>query len=677
MILQDAIDLAQEMIQTRCQNPNYERVCKLHQQYKALITGENAELLLKQFVRREDEDSFKQRLDLTVMITPAVCAALMKPFNKVSWNKKVKKNYDFGTDARNNTVKQMRDCFYGRKKSKNKGLDYWLKTRFPILQFVDPNAWVVIEWDGPESQADVIKPRPFEVTSEMAWHWSVVNEETKWLWVHEDIVFNQLVKIKGQLKADRIMQGVYDASAGDKFTLYDEDNTLVYTQVDPEYLKSINYTMASNEQIWKDPVTKKVFSLKTFTPKLELTPAFRTGYVKDPETDGQTMVNGFHEAMPYLLKSVKTVSEMDLTMSLHAFPQKMQYVQKCPGSTAADYGNGGIGGSPGKRRSCNNGYTNTGEICPACKGSGFKVHTSAQDALFFPFPAEGTLNTELLDLEKLLVYKAPPTALLQFQKDYIESLKNECTYAVFTQTQLTKTTGNVSTPVTATEMNNNMQGVYDALHPFTEKVSDTWIEIICIFGLLAGTPADEEIDVSCIFPPNPQMKSIDELLLNLQVAFAAQAPSFLIDQINTDIAEILYEGDDVAQRMYETKHTFYPFNGQSAAEIALNMASTYVSKFTKVLYANFEAIFSDIDLENVDFWFMSYEEQWKLVEEMVVSYMTEIDTAAMPDLKITTPPAYPDASIPADPANPDAPNRGPVLKPGDPGYVTPATIPNT
>jgi hypothetical protein len=654
MEIQDAIALAQEMIGTRSQNPYYERVCRLTDEYKALTTGENAEILLKQFVRREDNESFRQRLALTIFITPAIVSSLMKPFNKVSWNKKVKKYFEFDTDARNRTVEKMRDSFYGRKKSKNKGLDYWLKVRYPALSFIDPNAWLVIEWDAPASQAEPIQPRPFEVSSHNAWDWLVENEETKWLWVHQDIAVNRMVKTQGINKAQRIANGIYSTESGDKWTLYDTDYTLVYTEVDPEYLKSIGYVAAPNETFWRDPITKKNFSVKQYEPKLGFAPCFRVGYIADPETDSATFVNGWHEATPYLMKSVKTVSEMDLTMALHVFPQKMQYVQACPGYAVPN----------GKPRRCNMGKDDEGNTCPACKGAGYKVHTSAQDALFFKFPEQGTTNAEVLDLEKLLVYKHPPTEILEFQFKYIASLEDSCRNAVFAKTQLTKTTAGTG-PVTATETNVNSASVNEALHPFTEKVSDTWIEIIYTFGVLAGMPPSEDPNITCVFPANPNMKSLEELLADLKTANDSGAPPFLKDAINNDIAEIVYEGDDVGERMYWTKHQFYPFNGQTSEEVALAMASQYVSKFTKVLYSNFESIFNDIDLENVGFWFMTLEEQWPIVEAMVNEYIVDIEQDTIPDIPLGNPPSFPD-NTPAPPAPGEQ-----TLNPGDPGYVDP------
>lgn len=618
MLLADAIALSQQMATDKTKHPLYIRTSQLRKIYKALITGENNRALLKRFVRREDDEAFAQREALTIAITPAVCSALMKPFNKVSRNNKVKKSFDFGTEARNANVQKMRDAFYGKKKSNNRGLDYWLKVRFPQLSFIDPNAWVVIEWDAPESKADVIKPRPFEVTSEMAWNWDVYNEEANWLWCHIDITYKKLKRAKNQRIADAREAADYEDAPGHKFTMYDEDNTIVLTQVDPEYLKGTGYKLQPNEILWQDRTNKEWYLISASEPKVGGVPAIRVGYAKDPETDGQTFVNGFHEALPFLMKSIKTVSEMDLTMSLHTFPQKMQYVQRCPGGK-------------GKNMRCEYGKTIEGDQCSNCKGVGYVVHTSAQDALYFPMPTQGTPNNEILDLEKMLVYKAPDITLLQFQKDYIKSLKEESREAVFGVSPQQKAAGpGQDAAKTATEVNNNMQGVYDALFPYAEKWADSWIEIINIFGILAGSPVEsEDAKVVCVVPSDLKMKSIDELLADLKNANEAGAPSFLLDSINTDIAMILYEGDALAEIMFEVKRQFFPFNGQSADQIAMNVASPYVSKYQKILYSNFEAIFNDIELDDPGFWFLNYSDQVPIVEAKVEEYMAEIDAEGM------------------------------------------------
>ena len=615
MLLAELLTLAYGFIYTKEKHQWYDRVNDLRTKYKALMTGEDMDKLLIQFVRREDLELFEQRVQLTIAITPAVCGSVMKPFNKVARNNKVKIKFDFNDDNANNNVQDMVDAFYGRQRSKNKGIDYWLKTRFPQLSFCDPNAFVVVEWDTPETATVITKPRPFEVSSQDAWNFKIISEELNWLWVHNCISYMVLDKGKNEgIKAARA-RNIGIPTPGHQFTMYDQDQTLVFEQVDPNYLKANGYVYADNETLWEDVLNKDFYLVKTFNPNLGYVPAIRVGYIKDIYTDAVTFVNPFHDAMPYLMKSIKTVSEMDLTMALHAFPQKLQYVQRCPGEN---------------KKKCNAGYIADGMKCSLCGGKGYSIHTTAQDAFLLPIPDD---KTDMMDIDKLIAYKSPPIDLVQFQKSYIDSLKADAHYAVFTQQTLTRTVGpSTKGPgggagnVTATETNTNMQSVYDALHPFTEKESDTWVEFVTIFADLAGADTEDAV-ILHKFPADFKLKSIEDLLNDLTAINASGAPSFLRDQANCDIAEVLYEGDDLEMLRFQVRHKFFPFNGQSPDEIALNMASGYVSEYTKVLYANYEAIFSEIELEKPNFYLMPlFADQVAIVEAKVAEYIEEIQT---------------------------------------------------
>src|SRR5699024_8582706 len=130
-----------ELAQTGETHQDYSRVVKLAEEYETLITGENMDRMMSQLVQRESKHMFDQRKRLTQAITPAVASSIMKPCYKVSRNDKVKKRFDFGNDAKNAAVESMVQSFYGSKRRKSRGLDYWLKTRFVELSFSDPNSW--------------------------------------------------------------------------------------------------------------------------------------------------------------------------------------------------------------------------------------------------------------------------------------------------------------------------------------------------------------------------------------------------------------------------------------------------------------------------------------------------------------------------------------------------------
>jgi hypothetical protein len=385
--------------------------------------------------------------------------------------------------------------------------------------------------------------------------------------------------------------------------------------VDPLYLKSIGYVLAANEQSLK--IKDVDYLVRTYEPKIGYVPAFRTGYKRDEETSGRTFVNPWHDALCYFEKSLKTVSELDLTMSLHAFPQKLQYVQKCKGTPARE---------GQTRKACAGGLIQgTNQICGECKGSGYKLHTTAQDAILLPMPDS---KEELIPLDDILVYKSPPIDLIQFQADYVDKLEKQAHQAVFnSQVFVRKSGGGITQQnptTTATEADFNMQSVYDALEPFTEKYSEMWREFMTIFGVIASEPL-EKIDVSHDFPADYKLKTSDILMAERKTASESGAPAFFIETLDDDLATIIYAGDELGLLKYRVKRRYFPFSGKNEDEVAMLLSSEFVPKAPKVLYSNFELIFKELEGENPEIWTMTeLKKQRELVDAKVLQWIDRL-----------------------------------------------------
>lgn len=629
MQLPDALNLTTRLIKSGEKHKDYDHTVQLATTYRIYITGKNIGAKLIQFVQREDAALFAQRLLLTRSTTPAVASSIRQPFNKVTRNDRIRKGFKLKNESRTQTVTDMMGKFYGSHRKKNKGLEYWLKTRFLEMQFIDPNAWVVVEWDAPQNAAQVITPRPFEVAAENAHNFFIVNDEVKWLWVHQSINYMTttgpggapsvaaipLNPAGGELEAKKI--------EGSRFTLYDEDVTVVWEQIDPGYLKSIGYQTKENEEY--RTINDKHFIIRTYQPKVGYVPAFRIGYKRDEETNGRTFVNPWHDSLCYFEKSLKTVSELDLTMTLHAFPQKLQYVQRCKGVAA---------GEGEQRRACNMGLLQgTNQICPSCKGSGYRVHTTAQDAILLPMPDS---PQDMLNLDQILVYKSPPVDLVKLQNEYVLQLERQAHQGVFnSQVFVKKSGGGITEQQTATEADFNMQSVYDALEPFTEKYSEMWREFVTIFAVIAGERIDQ-IEVSHDFPADYKLKTSDILLTERKTASESGAPPFFIETLDDDLATIIFAGDDLGLQKYRVKRRFFPFTGKNEDEVATLLSSEFVPKAPKILYANFELMFKELEAENANFWTMTnLAAQRQLVEDKVQEWVERLDeetAAAMPPL---------------------------------------------
>ena len=107
------------LAKTEQAHKNHGRVKDLADEYLANITGEGIDKYLKQFVVRESEQMFKQRVALTNSINPAVANSLMKPFYKVSRNNSVARAYDFKDEKINKKVEVMLNDFNGDKIRRN------------------------------------------------------------------------------------------------------------------------------------------------------------------------------------------------------------------------------------------------------------------------------------------------------------------------------------------------------------------------------------------------------------------------------------------------------------------------------------------------------------------------------------------------------------------------------
>lgn len=577
MTLQETTELIQRLIKKGEVHQDYDRVCRLHDLYMHIITGEDVGKILIQFVQRESLEAFEQRCRLTKSITGAVANKIMKPFLKVARNKKVFKNINISSEATLKNVQSMIDGFYGSSRNKNKGLDLFMQKQFVNISFTDPNAWLVMQWSADDATR-IPKVKPCIVSCKEAVNFSIENDEVKWLFTKTDIKY---IKDEGK-DSQRLLPGV-------KYCFYSSDYSVVYTQVDKDGETPLDSVM----------IQDKKFTIQVNEPKVRMPAAFRVGYAPDLVTKGRTMVNPFHPAVPYFEKMVERVSELDLTMRLHTFPQKFQYVDTC------------------MNKKCEGGRLGDGKECGSCKGTGFRVHTSAQDSILLKLPknAEGK---DLFDLNKLMTYKAPPIDIVNIQREYVKDLETDAIGAifnsdVFAQTRIAKT---------ATEKELDYDSAYDTLSEFANKSSEIWVDVVTVMCRILR---QDNAEVIHKFPADLKLKTQTVLLAELKNANDSGAPSFVRDQINNDIAAAMYSDNDIEMRKYKVKHYFFPFNGKSFDEIALAVTSEHVTRFNKVLYFNYENIFAELERDNPTFYHDNAKRQWELVGEKVNAIIQDLD----------------------------------------------------
>jgi len=600
--LDKAKEILRNTILKNLRHQDYKRVCEIASKYTKYVTGEDVGSLLKQFNPRESAEQFKQRVELTQAVTSDMANRLLTPMFKIgrsradvtlSWKsaEDVDKKKTLLLDAAGN--------FFG-----DESVESYLTNRMVELDATDPNSFIVVEFAGaydPAKPENKVLPYPFEVNSEEAINYQYINNELQFL-----IVKNEFIALDKENKPKECS----------KYTIYVDNDAVVAREILKDNLDAF-IAENPNVEIWSineedEKVETEYYAITEANHKAGRVPARRVGTKKDLTTRSRTCVPIIHPAHPYFKKSIKTVSEFDLSTCLHLFPQKIQYDEVCPGDMV-------------NNKPCNHGKTLDGTaICSECKGSGFKTHTSSADIIRVKLPKD---IKDMVSLENYITYKGPPIDLLKFQKEYgLYELTTLATKAVYTSDLYS--TDTVST--TATEKTIDLDSVYDTLKPFADSWSAMWKHIMYVIA--AYRDVIKDADINHQFPKDFKMKSVTMLLEDLGKANTSGAPSYIKNEINKDLAQKLYIDNPNELLKIEVKNRFFPFNGKSENEINNIITNDLTSRFNKILYANYDNIFDELDAENsvndVNFYRIEKKKQFELIKAKVQAIIDELDTAA-------------------------------------------------
>ena len=569
-------------------HPFYGRTVSHAKDMSALITGEGMDDMMRQFNKREDDVLFAQRKRITQHITKTVCGNLMKPMYKIPRSNGAQRILMYKGDdgSRKDELEAILNRFWGKK-----SLDNWMNTRFIELNNIDPNTFVVLEWKDFDADFERARPYPFEV--------SAVNS----------LMFEMEAGILTYFVA--FLEVEENKELRPRYTIYTPDYAIVATKLTDDEVRVLFrvlpkigevVTINGNDYI---VVNDRADVYRLDYPKpynLGYVPAFQVGYKRDLFSGGVTYVSALDDAKPILMKMVKANSELDLTMALHTFPQKIQYVRRC------------------NAPSCSHGELPDGKQCGQCHGTGMDVHTSAQDAILLELPRN---PEDVISLANIIRYEAPPVDLVKFQADYIEKLSERCKTAIYNSEIFSRQ----EVAETATGKNIDLQHVYDALYPLAEDYSYKWK--FCVKAVADITDMIENLIYDYFFPKDFKMKSLSELYLDLKAINDSKASFFVKQNIENDIALYIYQDDSREYLKYRTKQAFYPFSGRDEKEAALIVATNLTTEFYKVMWANYGIIFDEIEREQyekgVDFYRLTRPRQWDIIEAKVKSIMTVVE----------------------------------------------------
>jgi len=584
----------------------YDRVTELANKYLALNTGENIAHLLRQFDLRETKEMFEQRCMITKSIVGAVSEKIMLPFFKLVRSTYVTKEVVYTDDndkTRINNLNNKLDVFWG-----DESFDDYLESELPLIAFTDPNSFIVFERDIIDDDTII---RPFEVTSHDAVDFHYTNNSLDYLivdktWTEVNREWEKCDNEKERSEMDQWLEM-------HKQTIYTVEHIMVMEQIQEDNIPMDAEKVSSYEDAGENrestyiQVDDKFYLIWVIETDCDEIVAIRVGYKRDPLTGRKTMVSPMHKAVNRMEKSIKSDSELDLTISLHTFPQKIQAVQRCTGKINAPCEKGKI--------------KHTGKECSVCKGTGIITITSAQEMITVEMPTQDEIKNgaEMPDIEKILTYKSPPIDLVKFQDEYTRKLEKEAVKDVFVSEAFER--GQVAT--TATEKLLDYDSVYDTLYPFGKKYSAIYKKGVRVSACYLSEGSTSKLIVRHSFPKDPKLKSVTQLVGDLEAAKTANAPQFMKNLIADDIAMKVFHDDKIALKKYNIKKQFMPFLGKSEQEVMAIINGGLSTKENITLYVEFENIFRELEDEAMSaekphlFYDLPYTDQLDLVNKKV------------------------------------------------------------
>ena len=569
------LEVLKDVIKNNITHKDYDRVVKLADLYYKMVTGDGVDKLLRRIIKRETEEEFQQRADITSSVIPAILNSTKLPFQKATRKQPIVRRIDYESDA---DAKKVRLEKFISKYWGEKSLEEYMEYAFVDYNYVDPNAFLITEFESFNPLVENAEPYPFIATSEEAIMYEYFNENLEYLIVRLPITY--INKKSPQ--------------PGFKFTIYLGQDTIVLSQVSEEHKQ--------NEDVID--IANKYYQLFYYEPKDDKVPAIRFGYIRDGETKGRSFVSVFHAVLPYLNKSMKIDSELDLSTAMVAFPQRFMYVSPC------------------KEPDCRSGTLLDGRTCTICGGTGHEpFHRGTMDIITFDLPKRlsDTEDRELVDLDKMLVYKGPPIDLLTFQKDYIEYLKKSIHAMMFNADLFTR----AEVSVTATEKILETDNMNDTLYPFARNYSSLWEFVVR--DIATFTDLSEGLEVHHKFPNDFKFKSIIELMNELKTAKDAGASPATVAAIEDDINKILYADRPDDLKKIEIKSLINPFSGHSEANVRLIISQGKTTKYNETLWANEESIFNELELEVPNLYQDNISKIIALVKAKVEEYMAQIE----------------------------------------------------
>lgn len=333
-------------------------------------------------------------------------------------------------------------------------------------------------------------------------------------------------------------------------------------------------------------------------------------------------------AKPQFKELISRVSELNVAISCHVYPQKIMVVPEC------DY-------VDTDSNICESGSCG-GKTCPSCKGTGKKFHISSQDIITVTIPKNAT-PSDMPDISKMIHYATHDEFAPKFLEQQITNVLTRLSDTVFETNIFASTTvagattkgTSMATPQngvaeTATKTAIDWQKLYLSLKSDAEHIEKIYALIakyqsVLLFGA-------NNIKIKLNFPKDFKFATLDELIGEYQKATAAGLPFDVVQKILTKIIEKQNPDDAESLMWVLLKQRHKPFSDKTPQEVAVIIQSRAYDDFDRACWENFDSIFDELQEEEPSLIGKTYMEQKEVIKNKVEQMVLTIKEATGNDL---------------------------------------------
>lgn len=555
--------------------------------YRQIVTGQGQAELIVNYKPRETDEQKQQRIYITQNRTKSIADKIEGFFKRTFRPDKLKFEVSHDNETAQTEVRSHLDR-YGND---GQSLLVWSEEAALFYNNIDPNSFY---WVKHSVLDGVDKFEPFVFSSEEVKDYQIEQGLIKWC-VCE--LSETIHYISDKTQNQKTISIFYNfSSEGLEIAIEIDNDILNYSNFYSQFIDEEGNYLGQIEDI-----NQKSY-LVIFEPNESgIVPVSRMGYSHDKKTDKRTYVSFWDGATEEYRQLVNRGSEYDLSLTLHAFLQKISYYTPC------DYLDDML-------HRCEGGILQPSQkTCPSCSGSGKKVHTSSQDVIEIqlPTPDGEPVNISPRDL---VHYVELPTAILQQQKEDVNEFEPKITKSVF---GVDISDRNAGDRATATAVNTYNDTAQDILYDFTKAPRRLFLFTIEVMAKSLGV---EGLGAELLYTNRYDLESEEHLINLLTKAKAAGAGASVIDNIMDRLSVKQNREDSSQMNVFKSIRQFIPFSQIEKDILIPYVLSLPDSSPQKALFFNSKEIAIDISNTVPTFLTMDYRQQKDLVMSKAVEF---------------------------------------------------------